>query len=163
LAQPEFLQVLTSLLVEFGLNPAGVAKAYGKLMGNCCFCGLKLTDPKSVAAGYGPICAEHYGLSAEYTKAWKRAESKETELETVVTYSTVVPTQSLAAVTYSTAVPIQYPTTYEVQLPMQSVPTYTVQAKLCFMCESEPATTAQGNFPLCKECAKELCPEKEVA
>jgi Family of unknown function (DUF6011) len=32
------------------------AKAYGRETGQCCCCGALLTDPKSVAAGIGPIC-----------------------------------------------------------------------------------------------------------
>lgn len=33
----------------------------GKETGNCCYCGLELTDPDSVARGYGPVCAKNYG------------------------------------------------------------------------------------------------------
>lgn len=33
------------------------AKAYGKLYGRCMVCGATLTDPESIAAGIGPICA----------------------------------------------------------------------------------------------------------
>lgn len=43
-------------------DPAKVAKAYGVETGACCFCTLELTDKRSVAAGYGPICAEKWGL-----------------------------------------------------------------------------------------------------
>lgn len=43
-------------------DPAGTAAAYGKATGNCCFCTIPLTDPRSVGVGYGPICAKHYGL-----------------------------------------------------------------------------------------------------
>lgn len=39
------------------------ARAYGRRTGNCCFCGLELTDGRSVNVGYGPICAEKYGLA----------------------------------------------------------------------------------------------------
>lgn len=38
------------------------AKAYGHRTGCCCFCSTKLTTPESVTAGYGPICAERWGL-----------------------------------------------------------------------------------------------------
>jgi len=51
-----------ALLEKLAADPAGVASEYGKLTGNCCFCGLPLTDPQSTAQGYGPICAAHYGL-----------------------------------------------------------------------------------------------------
>ena len=37
--------------------------------GRCCFCGLKLTTPDSVAAGYGPDCATQRGLPYGKTSA----------------------------------------------------------------------------------------------
>lgn len=60
---------LTALLKQLAINPAAVATAFGKLTGNCCFCNKTLTDPRSTHAGFGPICAEHYGLSAEWAAA----------------------------------------------------------------------------------------------
>lgn len=51
------------VLKEFAANPAKVAARYGKLVGRCCFCELLLTDERSTSVGYGPICAEHYGLA----------------------------------------------------------------------------------------------------
>lgn len=55
------LDVLHALR-EFSENPTGVAQAYGRMTGSCCFCGHELTDGRSVAMGYGPICADHFGL-----------------------------------------------------------------------------------------------------
>ena len=49
-------------LVAFDADPAASATAYGRRTGNCCFCHRELTDGRSVAMGYGPICAGHYGL-----------------------------------------------------------------------------------------------------
>lgn len=43
-------------------NPLKVALAYGKQTGHCCFCGIDLTDNRSVTMGYGPICAGKYNL-----------------------------------------------------------------------------------------------------
>lgn len=34
----------------------------GKQTGHCCFCGLLLENKSSVHHGYGPICADNYGL-----------------------------------------------------------------------------------------------------
>ena len=34
------------------------AKAWGRQYGICCVCAADLTDPKSVAAGIGPVCAK---------------------------------------------------------------------------------------------------------
>lgn len=55
---PEVVELLNKLSDD----PAGVAAAYGKLTGNCCFCNLPLSDDRSTAVGYGPVCANHYGL-----------------------------------------------------------------------------------------------------
>jgi hypothetical protein len=49
-------------LLAFALDPAGKASAHGHATGECCFCSRELTDPASVAVGYGPICAGNYGL-----------------------------------------------------------------------------------------------------
>lgn len=49
-------------LTTFDAQPEVVATAYGLRTGACCFCSRELTDGRSVAMGYGPICAEHYGL-----------------------------------------------------------------------------------------------------
>ena len=38
------------------------AKRFGDLYGQCVFCGLKLTDERSITAGYGPKCAENRSL-----------------------------------------------------------------------------------------------------
>lgn len=43
-------------------NPVDRAIMHGKQTGYCCFCGIALTDPRSVAMGYGPICAGNWGL-----------------------------------------------------------------------------------------------------
>lgn len=43
-------------------DPAGEAIRYGRETGNCCCCGKELTDPASIAAGIGPICAEKWGF-----------------------------------------------------------------------------------------------------
>lgn len=51
----DFLQALND-------DPEAVATAYGQRTGSCCFCSRELTDGRSVAVGYGPVCAEHYGL-----------------------------------------------------------------------------------------------------
>lgn len=57
-AGPEVLQLLS----ELSADPAGVAKKFGMLTGRCCFCNRPLDDERSTAVGYGPVCADHYGL-----------------------------------------------------------------------------------------------------
>jgi len=56
------LQSVRDLLERLAADAAKVASEYGRLTGNCAFCGLKLTDARSTAVGYGQICADHYGL-----------------------------------------------------------------------------------------------------
>ncbi len=51
-----------TLLGQLGAEPAKTAAGYGKLTGNCCFCLRRLDDTRSVAVGYGPVCAEKFGL-----------------------------------------------------------------------------------------------------
>jgi hypothetical protein len=51
-----------ALLADFAVNPAEIAGEHGRTHGNCCFCGRDLTDVRSTTVGYGPICADHYGL-----------------------------------------------------------------------------------------------------
>lgn len=47
-------------LEEFNADPLAAAMKYGKLSGRCCSCGRDLTDPASIEAGIGPICAEKF-------------------------------------------------------------------------------------------------------
>lgn len=50
-------------LLALAADPVEQARIYGQRFGHCCFCGLELTDRRSVQAGYGPICADKFGLS----------------------------------------------------------------------------------------------------
>lgn len=56
------LAAIGYLLKRMSCDPVNTAKDYAKLTNNCCFCGQLLTDPASVEVGYGPICADHWGL-----------------------------------------------------------------------------------------------------
>lgn len=49
-----------AVLAEIVANGLAHAVAYAKLTSKCGICNTKLTDPKSIAAGIGPICAEKY-------------------------------------------------------------------------------------------------------
>jgi hypothetical protein len=53
---------LPALLRAFAADPAGIAADYGHATGCCCFCAKELTDARSVAVGYGPVCAEKWSL-----------------------------------------------------------------------------------------------------
>ncbi len=57
---------VTDLLKRLGKDPHQVAAEYGNRFSECCFCGKALTDDNSVAAGYGPTCANHYGLKENW-------------------------------------------------------------------------------------------------
>jgi hypothetical protein len=66
---PAFQTKLTALLTAFSVAPAAVAKDHGKLTGNCCFCNKVLglgEDRRSVVVGFGPVCADHWGLKSEW-------------------------------------------------------------------------------------------------
>lgn len=52
----------TKLMNRLAADPAAVASEYGHLTGHCCFCNRKLDDERSTKVGYGPVCADHYGL-----------------------------------------------------------------------------------------------------
>lgn len=58
----QFNEDVVQALAALEANPAGIASEYGRLTGNCCFCGLELSDARSVTVGYGPICADKFGL-----------------------------------------------------------------------------------------------------
>lgn len=57
-ATPAVIEFLSALAAD----PQGTAGGYGRRSGTCCFCNSALTDPASVAVGYGPVCAKHFGL-----------------------------------------------------------------------------------------------------
>lgn len=62
----KFVQPLTDEmkfeLRQFATRGGEYLAEVGKETGNCCFCGRDLTDPESVALGYGPVCAAKYQM-----------------------------------------------------------------------------------------------------
>lgn len=67
------------LLKELGEKPIETAGHYGRLTGRCCFCNLPLKDEQSTAVGFGPVCADHYGLAGwrkEAATILERAERR---------------------------------------------------------------------------------------
>jgi hypothetical protein len=50
------------MLEAFKADPSGFAAYQGHLTGHCCFCARHLSDERSTTHGYGPICADRYGL-----------------------------------------------------------------------------------------------------
>ena len=55
-------ETIEAFLTGMSADPVGYVKAYGHKSGNCCFCTRPLTQEKSTAAGYGPVCAKKWGL-----------------------------------------------------------------------------------------------------
>lgn len=49
-----------AILAEVVANGKAHAIAYAKVTSKCGICNTKLTDPKSIAAGIGPVCAEKF-------------------------------------------------------------------------------------------------------
>lgn len=52
----------TDAVLAIAADPVGMAIQSGKATGACSFCRLGLTDERSVQVGYGPQCAEKWGL-----------------------------------------------------------------------------------------------------
>jgi len=50
------------VLQAIAADPLKAAVEFGRKTGICCCCGRELTDPSSVEAGIGPICATKWGL-----------------------------------------------------------------------------------------------------
>lgn len=53
---------LKAKLTDFDKDPHKAGAVEGHATGACCFCSRYLTTAASVKAGYGPICAERFGL-----------------------------------------------------------------------------------------------------
>jgi hypothetical protein len=50
-------------VTNFAGHPEMMGSAYGLSTFNCCFCGLDISTKESKSVGYGPVCAEKYGLT----------------------------------------------------------------------------------------------------
>lgn len=55
-------QEVIELIKNFAQEPEQVAQQFGRENHVCCFCMRALKDKRSTDMGYGPICAENYGL-----------------------------------------------------------------------------------------------------
>jgi hypothetical protein len=56
---------LLALINDIAADPVKAAQIYARNTDHCSFCGKKLTDDRSgssVEVGYGPVCAEKFGL-----------------------------------------------------------------------------------------------------
>lgn len=53
---------VVALVQEFAAEPEATAGKYGRLTGACSFCNHSLKDSRSTELGYGPVCAQRFGL-----------------------------------------------------------------------------------------------------
>jgi hypothetical protein len=60
--EPETQTAIVAVLRAIAADPAGTVAQHGKMMGECCFCRLPLSDERSLAVGYGKKCARKWGL-----------------------------------------------------------------------------------------------------
>lgn len=51
-------------------NPISESALQGKEYGRCCFCNRELDNEGSIQHGYGPICAEKWGLPWSAERNW---------------------------------------------------------------------------------------------
>lgn len=54
-------------------DPVAASKAFAQKLGCCIYCGTHLSADESKNRGYGPICANHYGLPYGKNKFVKAA------------------------------------------------------------------------------------------
>lgn len=62
---PKNVEALKTEIATFCSFPKYQSKIYGQRFGSCCFCGRELTEKASLFYGYGPVCAEKFGLPHE--------------------------------------------------------------------------------------------------
>jgi len=55
-------QALHDAIKAIHTNSLEALACFGQKFSYCCFCGTEITNKNSLAVGYGPICAEKYGL-----------------------------------------------------------------------------------------------------
>lgn len=68
--RPSMLSVeQRQLLNRLCENPEDTLATEGRRTGVCCMCGRGLTDERSVNLGMGPVCANRWGLSAQWLSA----------------------------------------------------------------------------------------------
>ncbi len=65
------------VLVALEQDPERVAAQHGVATGSCCFCARKLTTKESRSVGYGPVCADRFGLAWGAIDADLDAKGKE--------------------------------------------------------------------------------------
>jgi hypothetical protein len=67
---------IVDVLGRLCIDPDTTLAEMGHLTGHCACCGLSLKDPKSTALGYGPVCAEKFGLKRGKSKTKQAATAE---------------------------------------------------------------------------------------
>lgn len=62
LRSPHCTDAIEAIVRELARDPAGIGALIGRRTGTCCFCRRRLDSAASVRVGYGPICADRFGL-----------------------------------------------------------------------------------------------------
>lgn len=72
------------VMEQFRTDPLGTVVRLGRATGRCCFCSSPLSDRRSRAHGYGPVCAKNYGLEWSHDHADEVEEDIEQSVGRVV-------------------------------------------------------------------------------
>ena len=76
-------QNVVDFLTDFAVDPITKSADYGKLTGNCCFCNKKLERKESIAYGYGPSCAERWGMPHHYKSKGSRVTAPKLDMSVI--------------------------------------------------------------------------------
>lgn len=77
---PKGEEALKKEIETFASFPKCNTKLHGQKYGSCCFCGRELIEKASVFYGYGPICAENFGLPHDLSEEQIKKNKEEVEL-----------------------------------------------------------------------------------
>lgn len=73
---PKGEEALKKEIETFASFPKYNTKLHGQKYGSCCFCGRELIEKASVFYGYGPICAENFGLPHDLPSTPSKTEEE---------------------------------------------------------------------------------------
>ena len=76
---PKNAEELKKEIEVFASFPKYNTKIHGQQFGTCCFCGRELTEKASIFYGYGPICADNFGLPHELSENDIKKSKEDTE------------------------------------------------------------------------------------
>lgn len=68
---------ILAAVVEIACDPKAAAVKYAARTGSCSFCGRYLETKESVSVGYGPVCAQKFGLPWGEIREFTQADEDE--------------------------------------------------------------------------------------